>query len=141
MEYGEKIEWLKRYRAALKLENETMEEVERLRVEAERVTQSLSGIPGGTSDGQTIPRAVERIIEAQGRLTGQVDDGKTVRAEIVAAIERVQPEICQRILKRRYVLGQRWEKIADVEHLSRQHVMRLHKKAVKILEPPEKEES
>ena len=60
MTYPEKIAYLYRYRDALRREKTIADEIEALRAEAARVTQALTGMPGG-GDGQAIPRAVERI--------------------------------------------------------------------------------
>ena len=67
MEYSEKIAWLRRYREAVQREETLAQEIEALRCQAARVTQALTGMPGG-GDGQAIPRAVERIADAESRL-------------------------------------------------------------------------
>ena len=64
MTYEEEVRWLRRYQDSLRREQELAEEVEQLRSRACKVTPSLSGMPGGTSDGQALPRAVEQILEA-----------------------------------------------------------------------------
>lgn len=58
MTYDEKIAFLRRYRDALRWEKTIADEIEALRTEAARVTQALTGMPGG-GDGQAIPRAEE----------------------------------------------------------------------------------
>ena len=64
MTYPEKIAYLYRYRDALRREKTIADEIEALRAEAARVTQALTGMPGG-GDGQAIPRAVERIVAGE----------------------------------------------------------------------------
>ena len=47
MEYSEKIAWLRRYREAVQREETLAQEIEALRCQAARVTQALTGMPGG----------------------------------------------------------------------------------------------
>ena len=65
MTYEEKVAWLRRYQQSLRQERELEQELLTLRSQACRVTPLLSSMPTGTPDGQGIPRAVERIIQAQ----------------------------------------------------------------------------
>ena len=90
-------------------------------------------MPGGGSDGQTLARAVESIVEAQQKLQAQINVCGAVRREVVAAIDQVQDERDHAILYRRYVLGQRFEQIAVEMSLEYRWVRRLHKRAVENL--------
>ena len=85
MEYSEKIAWLRRYREAVQREETLAQEIEALRCQAARVTQALTGMPGG-GDGQAIPRAVERILEAQEKLQDQADRTAESRAQVASEI-------------------------------------------------------
>ena len=49
------------------------------------------------------------------------------------SIDQKDTEICQRIMERRYLQGQSWERIACDTDYSWRQVMRLHAKALKIL--------
>ena len=129
MTYPEKIAYLYRYRDALRREKTIADEIEVLRAEAARVTQALTGMPGG-GDGQAIPRAVERILDAQQRLAAEAARCAAARAEVRAAIDTVPDPLRRDILTRRYILGQRWEKIAAAHHLVLRQVFRLHHQAV-----------
>lgn len=133
MTYPEKIEYLYRYRDALRREKTIADEIEALRAEAARVTQALTGMPGG-GDGQAIPRAVERILDAQQRLAAEAARCAAARAEVKAAIDTVADPLRRDILTRRYVLGQRWERIAAENDLVMRQVFRLHHRAVIDLE-------
>lgn len=113
MTYEEKVRWLRRYQDSLRREKELAEEVEQLRSRACKVTPSISGMPGGTSDGQALPRAVEQILEAQQELQDQIEQCNTIRQEVVDAIEQITNPRDKEILRRRYLLGQRWEEISE----------------------------
>ncbi len=130
MEYSEKVAWLRRYRESLRREQLLTEEIGQLEAQARRVTRAISGMPGGGGDGQAIPRAVERLEEARQKLAAQLEQGQARRAEIEAAIRREAHPLRRDILTRRYILGQRWEKIAADHHLVLRQVFRLHHQAV-----------
>lgn len=130
MEYSEKVAWLRRYRESLRREQLLTEEIGQLEAQARRVTRAISGMPGGGGDGQAIPRAVEQLEEARQKLAAQLEQGQAQRAEIEAAIQREAHPLRRDILTRRYILGQRWEKIAADHHLVVRQVFRLHHQAV-----------
>ena len=129
MTYPEKIAYLYRYRDALRREKTIADEIEALRAEAARVTQALTGMPGG-GDGPAIPRAVERIADAESRLASAYGAALAVRAEVKDAIDTVADPLRRDILTRRYILGQRWERIAADLDRDKRWVLRLHHRAV-----------
>lgn len=130
MTYEEKVRWLKRYQDSLRIQRELELEVERLRSEATRITPLLSGMPGGQGDGQQLPRAVEAITEAQVELQEQVLCCEELRREVLAVIEAVPDVRNREILRRRYVLGQRWEKIGEDMSMNVRWVYKRHRKIV-----------
>ena len=130
MNYEEKKRWLKRYQEALREEAELEDELKQLRADVERITPLLSDAPGGGSNRERIPKGVERIVEVQQRIQEQIVSAQKARAEIVAVIDRVRPARGREILRRRYLLGQRWEEIAYVMHIDFSWLMRLHKRIV-----------
>lgn len=133
MTYDEKASWLRRYRQALRRQSELEQEVEQLDSAAKRVTPMLSGIPGGQGDGNALPRAVEGLIQAKQELETQINVCGAVRREVVAAIEQVANARDHEILRRRYILGQRWEEIAVEMHLEYRWVTRRHHRAVESM--------
>lgn len=133
MTYDEKIRWLRRYQDSLRRERELSEELDQLQTRACKVTPSLTGMPGGPSDGQGLPRAVESIVQAQQELQAQINICGAVRREIVAALEQVTNARDHEILRRRYILGQRWEEIAVEMHLEYRWVTRRHRRTVESM--------
>ncbi len=134
MTYEEKVRWLRRYQDSLRREQELAEEVERLQSEATRITPLLSGMPGGPGDGQKVPRAVERINEEKKNLEKQISICLEIRREIISKIEMVSGQREHEILRRRYILGQRFEDIACALNLDCRWIRRLHYKVVVNLE-------
>lgn len=133
MTYEEKVRWLRRYQDSLRREQELAEEVEQLRSRACKVTPALTGMPGGTSDGQALPCAVEQILEAQQELQDQIEQCNAIRQEVVETIEKVTNPRDKEILRRRYLMGQRFETISVELRFEYRWIRRLHKKAVSEL--------
>lgn len=130
MSYEEKVRWLRRYRDALRLEKELREELKDQQTRACKTTAALTGMPGGGGDGQALPRAVESIVAAQQELQAQINLCGATRREVVAALDQVTDARDHEILRRRYLLGQRFEEIAVDMMLEYRWVRRLHKRAV-----------
>lgn len=130
MSYEEKVRWLRRYRDALRLEKELREELKDQQTRACKTTAALTGMPGGGGDGQALPRAVESIVAAQQELQAQINLCGATRREVVAALDLVVDARDHEILRRRYLLGQRWEKIAVEMNIELRWVYRRHRRAV-----------
>ena len=133
MTYEDKVAWLRRYRQALRRQVELEQEVDQLDSAAKRVTPMLSGMPGGQGDGNALPRAVESIIQAKRELEMQISVCGDVRREVVAAIDQIDNPRDHEILRRRYILGQRWEEIAVEMHLEYRWVTRRHRRSVESM--------
>ena len=92
MDYKEKVEWLG-YQASVSCQHMLEEEIEVLRSDAERVTACMSGMPGRSGpNADRLPRAVERIEEAQKRLERQLESCMETRAE--AGAGGAAPPLC-----------------------------------------------
>ena len=134
MTYEEKKTWLWRYRSAKRFERLRLDELDTLEAEAIHTTQRYSAMPGGGGDGQALPRAVERIEEARQAYKAQCEESARIREEITFALQQLDDETEFNILYRRYLCGDKWERIADRLHLTVSWVFRLHKKAVQHLD-------
>lgn len=130
MVYDEKIAFLRRYRDAQRTMRRLLEELQQLQAEATSVSQALSGMPSGGGDGQAIPRAVERIADAESRLVSAYGAALAELNWVKDAIDTVPDPLRRDILTRRYILGQRWERIAADIDRDLRWVLRLHHRAV-----------
>lgn len=137
MTYEEKKEWLRRYRKAARMEEMKLDEVEQLRAAAQRVTQVLSDVPGGAGDGQALPRAVERIMNAMQEANAQAMECQKVRQQIMDTMAQTVDVQDYGILYMRYIGGMKWEQIAVKMRMDISCVYRRHKAAVKALDIPE----
>ena len=130
MTYENKVAWLRRYQDSLRRERELGQELEQLRSRACKVTPALTGMPGGAGDGQSLACAVASIVQAQQELQAQINVCGAIRREIVSALNQITNPRDHEILRRRYILGQRWEVIAVEMHLEYRWVTRRHHSAV-----------
>lgn len=130
MTYEEKVRWLRRYQNSLRRERELADELNQLHSRACKATPALTGMPGGGGDGQNLARAVESIVQAQQELQAQINQCGAIRREIVAALDQITSPRDHEIMRRRYILGQRWEDIAVSMHLEYRWVTRSHHRAV-----------
>ena len=134
MTYDEKLAFLRRYRDAQRTMCRLLEELAQLRAEAASVSAALSGMPSGGGDGQAIPRAVERIADAESRLASAYGTALAERSRVKDAIDTVPDHLRRDILTRRYILGQRWERIAADNNLTLRRVLQIHHKTVDAME-------
>lgn len=134
MNYSEKVEWLRRYRAALKKEKLLRDELQALRERSIGCGQALNGMPRAASDGQSLPRAVESILKAQQELERQINVCGAIRREVVAAIETVPDDRDQEILRRRYLLGEKWYQIGMELPMNERGVRKRARRAIEYMQ-------
>lgn len=130
MTNAEKKAWLRRYQDSLRQEKELAEEVEQLRARACSCSLAFTGMPGAQGDGQALPRAVEKILQAQLELQRQIEQGDVIRRQIVAVLESIPDPRDRELLRRKYLLGQRWEIISEKMGLELRWVYRRHRRAI-----------
>lgn len=128
-----RVQWLYRYLDACRLERLYEDEVRALRADACRVTASLSGMPGGSGDGQALPRAVERIDAARARAEEQIAVCSAVRREVAAVLETIPAADDYELMRRRYLLGQTWLGVGKAMGYCSRQVRRKHNKIVDAL--------
>lgn len=130
---AERVQWLYRYLDACRLERLYEDEVRALRADACRVTANLSGMPGGSGDGQALPRAVERIDAARARAEEQIAVCSAVRREVAAVLETIPAADDYELMRRRYLLGQTWREVGRAVGYCSRQVRRKHEKIVDAL--------
>lgn len=134
MTYEEKKAWLNRYSLAVLKWKHLRDALEEAENDTGRTTQQLSGMPGGGSDGQSLPRSVERIEDAQAALNAQVMLCDDIHAEILARLEDVDNPGDYEVLRLRYLRFQAWEQIAQKLNIGVRQVYRRHRRGIDALE-------
>ncbi len=129
-----KKEWLGRYRNLQGDIERTEAEIQRWRARAQSVTQHITDMPKGGQNRNQLEDAVCAIDELEQELSGQILESIAVRKEIAAAIEAVRNPVYRELLKRRYIDGDKWERIAVEMNYCYRHVVHvLHPKALHAL--------
>ncbi len=127
----QKAAWLGRYRAALRRQDLLAQELAQLRAAAEHIGTPLRTVPGGAAPGpDRLPRAVERLAEAEEALQNQIAACLQCRAEVATAVGLVPNPQQQEVLRRRYLLGQTYAEIADAMGLVERRIFQLHRAAL-----------
>lgn len=134
MTYEEKKEWLQRYKVARQLFGFRLQQLKTAKTDAGRTTQNISPIPGGHSDGQALPRAVERIQEAEQRAAAQARVCDEICEEITAALDALDNLYDRDILYRKYINFQSWNTIQRDTDLSKSAVLAHHRQAIESLQ-------
>ena len=134
MTYEEKKAWLQRYEAARQLFGFRQQQLETAKTDAGRTTQNISPVPGGHSDGQALPRAVERIQEAEQRAAAQARVCDEICEEITAALNALDNLYDRDILYRKYINFQSWSTIQRDTDLSKSAVLAHHRQAIESLQ-------
>jgi len=124
--------WLNRYREEKRyyLLSDRLAEAQ----EATRhITQSLSAAPGGSKDGQSLARAVEREEEAERRAYEQRAVCDRLFLEIKSALDRIQNEKAYTVLYKYYLDCLTWDRVAKDMNYSLRMVYVLRRKAMEEL--------
>lgn len=126
----DKKKWLLEYRKLDQDIERDMEELQRWKSRAEKITSSVSDMPKGGNQGDRLQLAADRICELEERLNGKIDAAVKRRKEMEAAIATVEDRTLQLLLRYRYIDGMTWEQIALRLNYSYMHVCRLHGQAL-----------
>lgn len=135
MTYQDKVKWLGRYRRAVQRQEYLAQQLQELHAEAERVTALLRPMPGRTGvDTDRLPRAVERIEQAEDALRDQINQCCNAKLEVMEVIAREENPARREVLRQRYILGREYDDIADALGVVKRRVFQLHKQAMETLE-------
>ena len=91
----------------------------------------------GTQSGYHInvtETALFKVLEYEERINAEIDRLVDLRFEIENVITSVNNDVQREVLERRYLLFEKWEKIAVEMNIDLRWVYRLHKKALLAIE-------
>lgn len=127
----EKKAYLERYKEANREIDCLCEELSRWWALATKITPVLSQEPTGGHEGENqIELAVEKIIALEGQINTKIDEMLKTKQRVEKAIQTVQDGTLREVLVQRYILGKKWEQIADDMNYSWRRIYQLHGKAL-----------
>ena len=138
-ENRQKIKWLKRYIPHEQRIKFLCEEKSKWMARAEKITPTLSDMPKANSNSNKIESAIEKITEFEDAIDKEIDSSIDIKIEILAAIKTVNDPVLQNLLMLRYINDKKWEEIAVEMNYDYRWVLRLHGKALSMLNTPLKD--
>jgi DNA-directed RNA polymerase specialized sigma24 family protein len=108
---------------------------------AGRMTAVVRLTPGGGDGRRAMEDALARIDELAEKLARCQRRAVDRALAVERAVEAVDDPRGREVLRRRYLLGQTWEEMAEEMHYSAMHLTRLHARALDQLcpKPPEED--
>lgn len=108
-------------------------EIQNLRDNANRITPAYSMAPGGGGNEQRIENAMAKIIDIENNIKQDIEIQLLTVDEIHCLMAMVDDPLLKLLLHKRYILYEKWEKIAVDLNYSWKQVHRLHNKALNII--------
>lgn len=108
-------------------------EIQNLRDNANRITPAYSMTPGGSGNGQRIENTMAKIVDMENIIKQDIEIQLLAIDEIHCFMVMVDDPLLKLLLHKRYVLYEKWEKIAVDLNYSWKQVHRLHNKALNII--------
>lgn len=140
-ERKEKKDWLSRYQESLRKEKRLKETLREVRSRAESTTQALSGMPPAGGRRSKVESGAILLAAYTMQLNEQIVDGEVIRAEIEAAVGRLEDPMQREVLYWRYIKGEDgrpmdlW-KVGNKLYISERHTRRLFGRALENLTLP-----
>ena len=129
-------DYLMQYRNAVKRAAAATDHIMELRAMAERITPqySVGGCGGSHSTGDKLGAAVARVVDAENRVSDELEMLEATEREVVSTISAVQDATLSTLLYERYVNGKTWEQIAVKMNYTYRRVTQLHGAALILVE-------
>ena len=120
-------DYLMQYRNAVKRAAAATDHIAELRAMAERITPQYGTSGGGShSTGDKLGAAVARIVDAENRVSDELEMLEATEREVVNTISAVHDATLSTLLYERYINGKTFEQIAVMLDKSWRHTIRLH---------------
>jgi DNA-directed RNA polymerase specialized sigma subunit len=124
-------EYLQQYRDAVRRAAAAQDHLDELRSMATRITPNYSSEGCGTHQtGDKLGAAVARILDAESRVSDELEMLEATEREVIKTINGVQDGTLNTLLYERYINGKTWEQIAVQMNYTYRRVTQLHGKAL-----------
>ncbi len=128
-------ELLKSHNEVNNLIDVKLEQIAELRSLAAKVTTSPfteSHSQGTYTD--RVGRTTARIIDLENEINDEIDRLVELKIRIRELVSALTDGIQRSVIERHYILNEPWEKIGEKLGYSRRHIVRIHDKAIEVLE-------
>lgn len=125
-----KKEYLQQYKTLDNYINSQVEELEKWKAIATKITPAYSDMPKGNGGGDKIQTAVERIIEIKDELDRSVDEFVKLKNDIRKKINAVDDIKLRMLLEYRYIDGFTFEQIAVSMNYTYRNIIYMHGSAL-----------
>jgi DNA-directed RNA polymerase specialized sigma subunit len=123
-------EYLQQYRDAVRKAAAAQDHLDELRSMATRITPNYSSEGGGTHQtGDKLGAAVARILDAESRVSDELEMLEATEREVIGTINSVE-EPLRTLLYERYINAKTFEQIAVSMSYSWRQTIRLHGRAL-----------
>lgn len=124
-------EYLQQYRDAVIKAAAAQDHLDELRSMATCITPNYGGEGVGTHQtGDKLGAAVARILDAESRVSDDLEMLEATEREVIRTIKDVQDGTLSALLYERYINGKTWEQIAVLMNYTYRRVTQLHGKAL-----------
>lgn len=120
-------EYLQQYRNAVRKVSAAQDHLDELRAMATRITPNYGVESGGVHQtGDKLGAAVARIMDAESRVSDELELLEATEREVIMTISSVQDGTLSTLLYERYINGKTWEQIAVCMNYSYRQITRMH---------------
>lgn len=138
MSENDKRLFLEQYQKLNRQIDWNLERLAEYRSFSERVTAGYSATAGSSSEIlDRIQLSYDKIDALTRQINADIDRFVDLRIQIENILTRLPDPTYRSLLWKRYIVGETWEKIADDLCYCSKQVMRLHLKALQMLEIPD----
>jgi len=109
--------------------------LEELRSQAEHITADLTGMPRGSGPSSPVERVAVQIADLSWDIEQDWLDLLAYQEETRKLIESLPDPTCSQLLSYRYISYKPWRQIAELMHYSERAVFKIHRKALRMIEP------
>ena len=130
-------QYLKQYRSGLQELQALTERIVAVRSQAEKVTATLTGMPGapaGTMTGDNLQLCIDMLDELERRYVDRLRGTIRMLTSIEDGIDALPDERYRQVLRMRYISGASWPTIAAEMNYTARQAQNLHGRALQALE-------
>ena len=112
--------------------------IETLQDEISHMERFAGSVPKHSTKDRPIYEALQLAYQMQNEVKEEIEDLRLQQTDMIKSIEAVPDPLCRELLARRFIQDEDWPQIADELFYTVRYMLRLQKKALDLIEVPEK---